>query len=301
MSDRVATADLDGDAADGVEESTVTGAGRARPGLLGRLRALGTGPVAAVAAREYRICGRTRRTAGVAVLFAAFSTVVAVAAGGGRPAAAVATLVELSVYLVPLAGLAFGYDAVVGARRSGVLDTLLVLPIERRRVFLGTVLGRALAFATGLLLGLSVGGAALAVTTGATVLPIYVPYALLSAAVGTVCLTASVALSAAVVEKARALGAALLVWVWLVVAHDLLAVGLLTVVALPGEAVTALLLANPVDLYRVAALGVLPTASAEGTALAAAGLSPGLAALAMATWTAGLVAVGAVVFDRRAP
>jgi len=292
VSDRVAAADVDGEAAE---------ADHVRAGLLGRVRALAGGPVAAVAAREYRICGRTRRTTGLAALFAVFSTVVAVAAGGGRPAAAVATLVELSVYLVPLAGLAFGYDAVVGARRSGVLDTLLVLPVRRRRVFLGTVLGRALAFATGLLLGLSVGGAALALTTGATVLAAYVPYALLSAAVGAVCLAASVAISATVTEKARALGAALLVWVWLVVAHDLLAVGLLTAVALPSEAVTALLVANPVDLYRVAALGVLPTASAEGTALAAAGLSPALAALAMVGWTAALATVGAVVFDRTGP
>jgi len=301
VSDRVAAAGLDGERADGVESETDAETDHEGLALLGRLRGAAAGPVAAVAAREYRICGRTRRTAGIAVLFAAFSTVVAVAAGGGRPAAAVATLVELSVYLVPLAGLSFGYDAVVGARETGVLDTLLVLPMARRRVFVGTVLGRALAFATGLVLGLAVGGAALAATTGATVVATYVPYALLSVAVGAVTVAGGVALSAAATEKARALGGALLAWVWLVVAHDLLAVGLLTAVALPTEAVTALLLANPVDLYRVAALGVLPTAGAEGAALSAAGLSPALAAVAMAGWTALLVAVGAVAFDRRAP
>lgn len=300
MSDRsVAAADLDGDRRE--REAAERSAVDAAPGLAARLRALAPGSVASVAAREYRICARTRRISGVAVLFAAFSAVVASVGTPGDPAATVATLIELSVYLVPLAGLAFGYDAVVGARERGTLDTLLVLPIDRRLAFVGVALGRAVAVATGLIVGLAAGGVVLALTAGPAALPTYVPYALLSVAVGVVALTAGVVVSAAATEKARALGAALLLWVWLVVVHDLLAVGLLTAVAVPGEVVTALLLANPADLYRVAALGALPTASAEGTTLAAAGLSPGLAALALAGWTVLLVALGAVLFARRAP
>ncbi len=299
MSDRTAAAaDLDPERRE--RAATAVDDGVDHSGLLARLRANAPGSLAALVAREYRICGRTRRTAGVAVLFAAFSSVVAVAAGS-RPAATVATLVELSVYLVPLAALAFGYDAVAGARETGTLDTLLVLPVDRRAAFVGIAAGRAVAFATGLVAGLAVGGTVLVATAGPAVLPAFVPYAVLSVAVGAVGVVASVAVSATIREKARALAAVLLVWVWATFVHDLLSVGLLTTVSLPRGAITVLLVANPADLYRVAALGVLPTAGAEGASLAAAGLSPALAGVALAAWTLVLGAVGAVAFAHRAP
>jgi Cu-processing system permease protein len=247
------------------------------------------GSVVGVARREYRILARSRATAGLVVLFAAFSTAVVgfggSAVGPGRTAAVVATLTELSVYLVPLAALAFGYDAVVGARERGTFDALLVLPLSRTDVVVGTFLGRAVALASGLTVGLAAGGVLLAYWAGLAALGQYLAYVALSVAVGLASLAVSLVPSTAFAEKTRALGATLLAWVWFVLVYDLLAIAAVVALGLDETAVAGLLVANPVDVYRVAVLATLPTADAAGNALAAAGLPLPVAVAALLAWT----------------
>jgi ABC-type transport system involved in multi-copper enzyme maturation permease subunit len=65
------------------------------------------------------------------------------ASGPGRFDAVAASLAELGVYLVPLAGLAVGCDAIVGPARSGALELLFSLPVPKGRVVVGSVLAEA--------------------------------------------------------------------------------------------------------------------------------------------------------------
>jgi Cu-processing system permease protein len=207
------------------------------------------GSVVGVARREYRILARSRATAGLVVLFAAFST------------------------------------AVVGARERGTFDALLVLPLSRTDVVVGTFLGRAVALASGLTVGLAAGGVLLAYWAGLAALGQYLAYVALSVAVGLAGLAVSLVPSTTFAEKTRALGATLLAWVWFVLVYDLLAIAAVVALGLDETAVAGLLVANPVDVFRVAVLATLPTADVAGDALAAAGLPLPVAVAALLAWT----------------
>lgn len=57
------------------------------------------------------------------------------------------------VFLVPLAALMFGYDAISGERELGSLKLLLGLPYTRRDVVVGTAVGRVVVVAVATLVG----------------------------------------------------------------------------------------------------------------------------------------------------
>jgi Cu-processing system permease protein len=260
--------------------------------------------VAAIAWREFRVVTRTHWTSGIAVLFGLFSLAVVGLAGSQvgttRVGALFVTLAELSVYLVPMAALAFGYDAVVGAAERGTLDALFALPVPRSLVLVGTYLGRALALASGLVVGLAAGGALFAVQYGLAILGPYLQYTLATVGVGLAFLAVSVCLSTLATEKARALGGALLAWVWFVFVHDLLALGLVVWLQ-PPEIVSTLLVAlNPADLLRVAVLAMVPTGGGGvGALVASTSLSLVVVAVALLVWMAAPVALAAWLVERR--
>lgn len=245
--------------------------------------------VVGLAAREYRVAHRTRWVPGLTALFAAFSLGVVAfgssAAGPGRYAAVVASLAELSVYLVPLSALVLGYGTVVGAVERGTLPMLFALPVPRGRILLGKYLGRLAALVTALVVGLGVGGAALLVLVGVTGWGLYLTYLLAAVLAGAAFLAVGVLVSALATEKARALGGVLLAWVWFVLVHDLLALGALVAFDLPGAALSAVVLANPAALFRVVVLSAVPTtAGGIGGALATTALSPAVAVVGLLGW-----------------
>ena len=273
------------------------------PGLLdGRRR--GADRFLAVAAREYRLMGRSRWTTGVTLLVAVFTAaVVAMGAsdvGPGRFDAVAASLTELGVYLVPLVALAFGYDAIVGPATAGTLELLFALPIAQRRVVTGIFAGRALALASALLLGFLPGAVLVLLFGAVTDLAIYAVVALAAVATAISFLALGVLISALARGKTHALGAVLLCWLWFVLLHDLLALGAIAALDLSGTAVGAMVLANPADCFRVLALSQLDIAAGGvGSVLAAADLSVALVALALAGWTLGSAWLAARLGARR--
>jgi Cu-processing system permease protein len=192
----------------------------------------------------------------------------------------------LAVYVVPLAALAYGYDAVVGPAESGWLEVLSALPVTRTRILAGTTLGRGVVLVGGVALGFLIPGAILVSEYGTSTVPALATLLLAAAALGLAFLAVAVALSTLVREKTHALGVALLAWVWFVLVHDLLALGVVAAFDLSEGAVTALVLANPTSVYRVLVLGELGAGGTGGFAsvLSAAGLSTRLLAVALAAW-----------------
>jgi Cu-processing system permease protein len=258
----------------------------------------------ALARREYRLAVRSRWALGVALVFGLFTTAVvqfgASSVGPSRFDAVVATIAELGVYLVPLTALAVGYDAVVGADERGSLELLLALPVTKGRVVVGTAVGRAAVLSGAMLLGF-VPGALLTVRyLGIGSLGPYAAVAL--AAVLTACAMLGVAVLVSTVArtKTHALGAALAIWLWVALLHDLVALGAVAGFDLGSGAIAAAVVLNPVDCFRVLALTQVDVvAGGFGSVLARAGLTAPMVAAALAVWVVVPVGVAAKLIGRR--
>lgn len=260
--------------------------------------------ILAVAVQEYRLSFRNRWAFALTGLFALVG-VLLVWFGGSTVGptdfdAYVASLVVLSTYLLPLAALAFGYDAIVGPAENGWLDVVFALPVPRSRIVVGTYLGRAATLAGATLIGFGIAGVALAVRTGTVSVGGFGAFVLAAAGVCAAFLSVGVLISAVVSEKTRALGLALLAWVWFVLAHDLVALGVISAFDLPEVALSAMVLANPADVFRMLVLAQLETASSGlASVLVEANLSTAVLTAGLVAWIVGPVLVAARVIRQK--
>lgn len=260
--------------------------------------------LAAVATREYRILVRSRWAAGLVLLFGLFTVAVVrfggSAVGPGRVDAVVATVVELGVYLVPLAAVAVGYDTVVGADERGSLELLLALPVSRGGLLIGWFAGRAVVLAGATLVGFLPGGVLLALSLGVDGVGAYAVVALAAVALGWAVLSVAVLVSTVAAEKTHALGLSLAIWLWVVLLHDLVAFAAVAGLDLGSRAVAVAVLLNPADCFRVLALSQVDVvAGGFGSVLAAAGLPVPVVAAALAGWVVAPAAVAARLLGRR--
>lgn len=271
------------------EEPATGGATVAATATSATGRAIRIEQVRAVAEQEYRLSLRNRwayaLTVTLAVLAVAITTLGRSRVGPAGLEATVVSLASLVTYLVPLAALAFGYDTIVGSAEDGRLATLFALPVPRWTVVLGAFLGRVTTFAGATIVGLGVAAVPLALRYGIENWTAYL--ALLGGAVGLglAFLAIAVLVSALAAEKAHALGTVLAAWFWFVLAHDLVALGALAAFDLPGSALTAVVLANPVDVFRVLVLNAVgATGSGFAAVYANVGIPLPLLAAALIAW-----------------
>ncbi|MFD1587337.1 ABC transporter permease [Halorientalis brevis] len=262
--------------------------------------------VARIAVREYRIAVRSRWGVGLAVLFAVFSVAVVgfgtAEVGPSRYGSVVASLVELSVYLVPLAALAVGYDTVVGAEETGALDMLFALPVSQAQVIVGKFLGRACVLGGAMVVGFAGGGVAAGATIGVAGLGQYAVFVLAAVLTAVAFLGLSVLLSTLASAKTQALGTALVAWLWFVLLHDLVALGLIAGMDLPDAALTAMALTNPADVFRLLVLSQLGTTTGGFAAvLTAANLSTPVLAATLLGWLVVPLSLAVVAIRRRRP
>ncbi len=178
------------------------------------------------------------------------------------PGAITASLMNLSVYLVPLLALVMGAGVIIEEKRRGILDLILVYPVSSGEYFLGTFLGYATALSLALVASFVPTGIVLAVTTGIAVRE-YALLLLLVLALGTVFLALSFLISILSRDHARGVASSVLVWILSVFVFDLMLVGGL--VLYPGTVPTAVfgfaLLLNPADVYRLLAFSWVGSAA----------------------------------------
>ncbi len=209
----------------------------------------------------------------ISVLFALLATGVGLYGRGVDAEAARLTgpsLVTLASLLVPLVALVLSHDAIVGERERNTLGLLLSLPVGRFEVVGAKLLGRSLALAAAV--GLGLGAAVLASDpAGArTLLALMGPTLLL----GLAFLSLGLLISVLTRRQVTAASVVVVVWFGLVFFYDLGVLGLLVVTdgALSQTAVTALVVGNPAGLYRLQMLH----AFAGPDVLAEMGLTTGL-------------------------
>lgn len=261
--------------------------------------------VAAVAHTEYRLAVRNRWALTLTAAFALFGTMLSTfsgsAVGPDGLERIVASLTSLAVYLVPLAALAFGYDAIVGRDEEGWLAVVFSLPTTRARVVLGTFFGRAVVLASAIIVGFGVVGLVLVRDYGTARWEAFLAFLVGTVAIGTVFLALAVLVSTVVREKTHALGGVLIAWVWFALIHDLLALGVVSAFSLSDGALSGMVLANPATAFRVFVMSTLETTGGAGfaAALAQTGLSTGLTASALVVWTVVPVAAACLLVRRR--
>ncbi|MEF8801141.1 MAG: ABC transporter permease subunit [Halolamina sp.] len=257
--------------------------------------------VATVTRQEYALSVRNRWALALTVLFASLSLLVVALAGQNgivRPDAIVVSLVELATLLLPLVALLFGYDAIVGSEEAGWLGMLFALPVPRRRVVLGTYLGRLAVFVGAVVIGFGGGGVWLALVGLLT--PAYLGLIGASALAGASFLALALVVSTLAAEKTHALGGTLLLWVWVALVHDLVSVGVIAAGLVPSEWLAAFVLANPATVFRVLALQSVPTVTGGmAEILVGTGLTTPVLVAALLAWSIGPVWLAGRLVSRR--
>ncbi|MGO1119955.1 ABC transporter permease [Rhodovibrionaceae bacterium A322] len=215
------------------------------------------------------------------------------------------SLSSLTVYLMPLLALMLSYDAIVGEFERGSMLLLLSYPIARWQVLLGKFLGHLAILALALTVGYGATALLIAVTDGADLagLLAFVQMIGTSLLLGAAFLALGYLLSCWVKERATAAGAAIGLWLALVVLYDL---GLLALLLaqdgqLLSESLFSLLLTlNPTDAYRL-----LNLSGGEGGGLMAGlnsqlgGLDLLIQMLVLAVWTILPLSLALRLFHRR--
>jgi Cu-processing system permease protein len=272
----------------------------------------GRGRVLVIARDEYRRALESRGLFGFAVLLAAlilglsyFGLAQGREVGFQGFARVTLSLMNLVLFIVPLTGLMLGVTSIASA--GGTLPLLLAQPVSRTEVLVGKFLGLAAAITVAQAVGFGGGGAVVAVFAGADQLPGFAALTALSFGLGWLTVSAALCIGALWPDRMRAMSAALLLWLLMVVAYDLAVLGATAI--LHGVPLQSLLfpalLANPVDLCRILTTLALGSGALFGPTSAvlvrmfgaSGGIALGLAVLAIETIVP--LVVGIVVFRRR--
>ena len=163
-----------------------------------------------------------------------------------------ASLMNLSVYLVPLLALVLGAGAIVDEKRRGTLDLVLAYPVSSSEYFVGSFLGRCAALWLALLCSFVPTGVVLMAATAIEPLE----YLLLVAVVlllGGVFLALAFLVSILSKDRGKGMASSMLLWIVAVFVFDLVLVGTLVLLGdrLPPGLFGYLLLLNPTDVFRL--------------------------------------------------
>lgn len=218
---------------------------------------------------------------------------------GGDAAKALVGLLSLVLMVVPLVSLVFATTHFYNSLEF--VELLAAQPLPRVTILLGQLAGVTLALASAVLVGIALPVLLYAATpTGFTLIAV----ALLLTAVFT-----ALAFVAAVLtrDKARGIGAALLVWFYFGLLHDGLTLYLLFLLdEFPLEGISLTLLSlNPIDLARVVVLLQMDVSALMGYTgamlkdLLGTGSGKLFATLVLVAWIALPASLAAWVFRRK--
>lgn len=196
------------------------------------------------------------------------------------------SLMNLVLFIVPLMGLTLGVTSLTGS--GATLPLLLAQPVGRGEVLLGKLAGLGLALTVAQAVGFGAGGTLVAWQAGGEQTAGFLALTALSIALGWLTVSVSLCLATVWPDRLKAMSAALLLWLLMVVAYDLVVLGATAMLrGLPLETVLfPALLLNPVDLARV-----LTTLAVGSGAL----FGPTSAVLMRAVGTSGGIALGLAV------
>ena len=192
--------------------------------------------------------------AAVLVLVALPGSRIEGAAGYGRTAASLVTLVQV---IVPLMGLALGAMSLAGQKESGALRFLMSHPVSRTEAFWGIYLGVAAALAVASFAGFGAAGAVTALRGAAADVGPFMLIAAASWVLAAAMAGLGMLISVHTSRSASALGAAVFAWLVLVFIGDLGLMGTSAATDMPVSALFISASLNPVEAFRLTAITAL--------------------------------------------
>jgi Cu-processing system permease protein len=220
----------------------------------------------------------------------------------------IVSLSSLTIFLVPLIALLISHDAIVGDMERGTMLLLLSYPVARWQVLLGKFLGHlaVLAFATCFGYGLAI---AALLATGSRIdsdsLAAFAAMIGSSVLLGAVFVAIGYLVSALARDRGTAAGVCIGLWLLLVLIYDMALLGLLALDHgrnISADALTAMLLANPTDVYRLfnlTSFAQVSTFAGMAGLTQSSSLSAGALLAALLLWTLLPLAFAALAFSRR--
>jgi Cu-processing system permease protein len=266
--------------------------------------------VCVIAGKEFHDRLRSRWVTAVSLVFAAFTVVTSyfgaavqgvVGFQGIEPL--IASLVSLTIYLLPLIALILGFDALVGERERGTLNLMLSYPISRIQLVLGKYLGLAAALTCATLAGFGLAGIVIALRAPTADWYQYAGFVVSAVLLGWVFLSLAVSASAFCRSRTSASGVAVALWFFFVLVYDLLLLGALVLTggSVVGPMFPVLLMLNPADVFRILNIfgpGDLHTMYGLVSVFPAALAQPMVLGLAMLAWIVAPLGLAAWRFDR---
>ncbi|WP_028207464.1 ABC transporter permease [Paraburkholderia nodosa] len=213
-----------------------------------------------IAGKEFRDRIRNRWVLAVSLVFGIFTLATSYfgaatqgAVGFHGVEALIASLVSLTIYLLPLIALILGFDAIVGERERGTLNLLLSYPVTRVELLLGKYVGLAAALSCATLAGFGLAGVVIAVRAPAADWFQYAGFVVSAVLLGCVFLSLAVCASVFCTSRTSASGVAIALWFFFVLVYDLLLLGALVLTggAALGPLFPLLLMLNPSDVFRI--------------------------------------------------
>lgn len=156
--------------------------------------------------------------------------------------------------ILPVFVLVSTVRSVAGGREAGVFEYLLALPVGLGAWYWGRLLGRFAVVVLPVLAAMLVGVAWGALRGAAVPWALFFYYTALLLSLAWCFLGIGMLISALARNTDVAQGAAFLVWLTLLLFLDLILLGVMIRGALPPEAVVAIALANPLQVFRTAAM-----------------------------------------------
>ncbi|MCS7224589.1 MAG: ABC transporter permease [Armatimonadetes bacterium] len=175
----------------------------------------------------------------------------------GSFARTAASLVNLTLFLIPLMGLLLGALSVSSERERGTLITLLAQPVTGPEILLGKWLGLAAASSSALLIGFGLTGVTLALSGGTEQMDLFAYVFLLTLLLSLSSLSTGVLISCLSRKFSLSVSVALVVWLFFVLVSDL---GLMTgavAFQLPPALLFWISSINPCQIFRLLSLTLL--------------------------------------------
>ncbi len=216
--------------------------------------------IGAIAQKELIDKLRTRWVMVIAIAFSIFTILIAYfgsapsgIAGFRRMEATVASLTSLVTYFIPILALTLGGGIIIEERERGTLEIFLSSPLTFFEFLMGKFSGLLMSLTIATVVGLGIAGLALIWKVGLTASKSYIFFMFNSILFGLIFLSLSFLISVIFEERSRVIAFTIFIWLFLTVLYDLGLLGLLIITKgeLSSALFSALLLLNPIDIYRI--------------------------------------------------
>ena len=232
--------------------------------------------VATIARQELVINIRNKWTAIFAVVFGGlalaisyFGMLTAGAIGFQSFARTSASLLNLTLYVVPLLSLMMGALSFTSEKSMG--EMLFAQPVTRAEILLGKLAGLFASILIATLVGFGLAGGVIALKSGAGGALRYHAFVALSLSLALVFLTMSALVASVCQRKMKTFGMMIFLWFFFALFYDLVVIGatFLMKERAANTFIFVSLFGNPVDIARVACLMILDGKEVFGAAGAA--------------------------------